>query len=300
MTTRKIAVAGANGNLGTRIVRALRTHHADAGVVALVREGAKAEQTSALRDLGAEVVVVDLASVDSVARACAGATCVVSTIQGLRDAIFDVQGTLLDGAIAAKVPHVISSDFSTDYTTIPAGENRNFDLRREFAARIDAAPIAATSIFNGAFAEILTYNIPLLDMREHRVGYWEDADWAIDFTTMDDTAAFTAAAALDPAAPRALRIASFQVTPRALAEAATAVFGTPFALVDLGTRAGLSASNKQQRAANPDGEREVFPRWQQSQYMHSMFVAHNETLDNARYPGLTWTPLPAVLAQLRR
>ena len=74
---------------------------------------------------------------------------------------------------------------------------------------LDKAPIQATSILNGAFAEILTYNIPLLDIKQQQVGYWEDADWKIDFTTMDNTAAFTAAAALDPTTPRFLRIASF-------------------------------------------------------------------------------------------
>jgi hypothetical protein len=37
-----------------------------------------------------------------------------------------------EGAIAAGVPRFIPSDFSADFTKLPAGENRNFDLRRAF------------------------------------------------------------------------------------------------------------------------------------------------------------------------
>ncbi len=105
-------------------------------------------------------------------------------------------------AVAAGVPRFIPSDFASDYTKLAPGDNRNFDLRREFKALLDQAPIAATSILNGAFGEILGYNIPLLDFKQQQVSYWEGADWPIDFTTMDDTA-------------RLLRIASFQLNIRA-------------------------------------------------------------------------------------
>jgi nucleoside-diphosphate-sugar epimerase len=39
-----------------------------------------------------------------------------------------------------------------------------------------------------------------------RVLYWGNADQRMDFTTIDDTAAFTASAALDPSTPRFLRL----------------------------------------------------------------------------------------------
>lgn len=51
------------------------------------------------------------------------------------------------------------------------------------------------AVFNGAFAGILTYNLPLHDAKEKVIGYWDDLDWRVDFTTVNDTAAFTAAAA---------------------------------------------------------------------------------------------------------
>jgi len=71
------------------------------------------------------------------------------------------------------------------------------------------------------------YNIPWLDFEKKVVGYWEDPDWRMDFTTMDDTAAYTAAAALDPTTPSILRIASFQVTARELAKFTDEILHTP-------------------------------------------------------------------------
>src|SRR5208283_1948772 len=123
---------------------------------------------------------------------------------------------LLDAAIIAGVPRFIPSDYSIDFTKFPPGENRNLDLRREFHQRLDKASIRATTIFNGAFAEMLTGQMPLILFKRKRVLYWGDADQRMAFTTIDDTAAFTASAALDPSTPRFLRIAGDQLSAREL------------------------------------------------------------------------------------
>ena len=293
MMATRIAVAGTTGNLGRRITSSLLERGAE--VVAIARAGTADVKVTELQSLGAKVVIVDMSDAAEVAKACDGAACVVSVVQGLRDVIVDTQSVLLDAAIAAGVPRFIPSDFSTDFTRLPVGENRNFDLRRDFHKRLDVAPIAATAIFNGAFGEILTYNIPLLDFKKKVVGYWEDPDWRIDFTTMDDTAAYTAASALDPTTPRALRIASFQVTPRELQKFTEETLKTPFALKKLGTRDDLGAHNKSERVAHPEGEAELYPSWQQGQYLHGMFSTHHESLDNGRYPDLKWTKLQDLI-----
>ncbi|MDO7873765.1 NmrA family NAD(P)-binding protein [Hymenobacter sp. ASUV-10] len=288
-----ILVAGATGQLGGLIVAALRQRGAE--VRALVRPTTDPARVDSLRRLGAEVWPADFTDAAALARACTGVSCVVSVVAGLREVIVEAQAALLAAAVAAGVPRFIPSDFASDYTQQAPGLNRNFDLRREFRAQLDQAPIAATSILNGAFAEVLRYNIPLLDFRQQQVGYWEDADWRIDFTTMADTAAFTAATALDPAAPRWLRIAGFQVSPRELVGAAAAAGRGPLALVRLGSRAELSARVQQARAANPAGEQQLYADWQQMQYLLSMFSVQNQPLDNARYAGLRWTSATTFL-----
>lgn len=288
-----ILVAGATGDLGGRIVTALLQR--GASVRALVWVATDAATVATLTQRGVDVRRVDLTDAAGLTQACEGVACVVSALAGLRQVIVEAQSNLLAAAVAAGVPRFVPSDFCSDYTQQRPGENRNFDLRREFQARLDAAPIAATSILNGAFGEILTYNIPLLDFKQQQVGYWEEADWHIDFTTMDDTAAYTAAAALDTTTPRYLRIASFQPSPRELATAAEAAGRGHFALVQLGSRAELAARIEQTCAANPAGEQQLYADWQQLQYMRSMFTVQNHPLDNDRYLDLTWTSAEDLL-----
>lgn len=290
-----ILVAGGTGDLGKRIITALLKRNAH--VIAIVRHTSDSPKVEELEKMGVKVIKLDTLNLAQLTAACKGVTCVVSALAGLRETIIDAQSLLLDAAIAAGVPRFIPSDFSSDFTQIAAGENRNFDLRKAFHKKIDAAPIAATSIMNGAFSDILFYNTPFYNLKDNSVGYWgSDANFKVDFTTKDDTATFTAAAALDNTAPKILRIASFQISPNDLVTMATEIKNIEFKLIPMGSLESLSAYNKKERAANPQGENELYPKWQGSQYMHSMFTAQNIPLDNDRYPGLTWTNAKTVLS----
>ncbi len=300
-----ILVAGGTGNLGGRIIKALIKRGAE--VRAIVRNGSEPEKIAKLTELGAKVITVDMSDAEDLKQACQGVSCVVSALAGLHDVIVDSQIQLLDAAISAGVPRFIPSDYSSDFTKLPAGENRNFDLRKEFHQYLDKSPIAATSILNGAFADILSYGTPLYNVKNSSVGYWGDkSDWKIDFTTMDDTADYTAAAALakpslgeiDPSTPRILRIASFQISPNELVAAGTEVKQQEFKLIPMGSMEDFSASNKQERSANPEGEKELYPSWQGKQYLHSMFSVQNTPLDNDRYPDVQWTSAVDVISKI--
>lgn len=283
-----IVVAGATGNLGQKICRELIKRNVK--VRAIVRAESNKEKVDVLEKMGVEIYKVDLSDEKGLIDACSGVSCVVSALAGLHEVIVKAQTDLLKAAISAGVSRFVPSDFSCDYTHIPEGENRNFDLRREFQVYIDQSPIKATSIFNGCFADILRYNTPLFNVPEKTIAYYgAKQDWKIDFTTMDDTAAFTAMAAIDETAPRSLAIASFSVSPDDLVHLSEMYKGGKFELVNGGTMEGFSAYNKMQRAANPDGENELYPQWQQAQYLYSMFLTHHESLDNDRYEGLSWS-----------
>jgi NAD(P)-dependent dehydrogenase (short-subunit alcohol dehydrogenase family) len=282
-----IVVAGATGNLGQRICRELLQK--DVHVKAIVRTSSNNDSVLSLEKMGVEIIKVSQFNKQELTNACKGAICVVSAVTGLRDVIVEAQLELLNAAVAAGVPHFIPSDFSSDFTDIPKGENRNFDLRKEFHEHLDKSAIKATSIFNGCFADILRYNTPLYNKNTHTVAcYGDKADWQIDFTTMDDTAAFTAAAALDANAPRFLNIASFRVSPNDLVSLSGEQSDARFELVNMGSMESFSAYNKVQRSQNPMSEEELYPKWQQAQYMYSMFLVHHEALDNDNYPGLSW------------
>jgi hypothetical protein len=292
-----ILVAGGTGNLGGRIIKALIKRGAE--VRAIVRNSTEPEKIENLTELGAKVITVDLSNAEDLKQACQDISCVVSALSGLHDVIVDSQTKLLNAAIAAGVPRFIPSDFSSDFTKLPAGENRNFDLRKEFHQYLDKSSIATTSILNGAFADILSYGTPLYDVKNCSVGYWGDnADWKIDFTTMDNTADYTAAAAIDSSTPRILRIASFQISPNELVAVGTEVKKSEFKLVSMGSLKDFSTSNKKERAANPEGEKELFPNWQGKQYLHSMLSIQNTLLDNNRYPDVQWTSAIDVISNI--
>jgi len=290
-----ILVAGGTGDLGNRIIKALLKRNAN--VIAIVRHTSDSPKVEELEKIGVKVIKVDMSSIAELTAACKGVTRVVSALAGLRETIVEVHSMLLDAAVAAGVFSFIPSDYSSDFNQIAEGENRNFDLRKEFHKKLDVAPIAATSIMNGAFADVLFYNTPFFNLKDNSVGYWgDDADFKVDFTTKDDTVSFTAAVAFDDTAPEILRIASFQISPNELVAMANIIKSTAFKLMPMGTLEVLSAHNKKERAANPQGENELYPKWQGSQYMHSMFTAQNNLLDNNRYPGLTWSSAEAILS----
>ena len=297
-----ILVAGATGNLGGRIVKALLGKRAT--VRAIVRQGANKDKVAALEKQGVQITEVQSYTVSELTAACEGVACVVSALQGLHDVIVEAQTALLDAAVASGVPRFIPSDFSTDFTDLPDGENRNFDLRKAFHQHLMKAPVKATSIFNNAFAEVLMYGSPLLNLKDKTIGFWENADWILDFTTMNDTAAYTAAVALDDTAPEVLHIASFRTTPNDLAKVAGKATNNAFTTVRMGSLADLIANNKTARAAHPEGENELYPKWQNGQYLQSMFTAPPQQLDNDRYADLQWTSAPdfikSAMAQQKR
>jgi nucleoside-diphosphate-sugar epimerase len=290
-----IVVTGATGDLGGRIVNSILRE--GAAVRALVRTGTARNKSEALRRCGASVVEVDFHELDQVVKACAGASCVVSAFAGLRDVIVDTQRVLLEGSVKAGVPRFIPSDFSADYTKWPQPENRTLDLRRDFNRVVEKTVVNSTSILNGAFLDLLLGLFPAFNLEARTVTYWGDPDSELEFTKLDDIAAFTALASLDASAPRRLRIVGERISARELAVLAGEVSGERFELINGGTITELSDRiSQRQRAANP-GDRELYPDWQRMMYMRTMFSGSAEvgSLDNGRYPNLLWTTARELL-----
>jgi NmrA-like family len=290
-----ILVAGATGNLGERIVKALLTK--DAEVRILVRSNSGKEKVKALEKLGAKVYTINNWTTEEIANACKGVDCVVSVLSGLRDVIIDAQTILLDGAIAAGVPRFIPSDYSLDFTKFSAGENRNLDWRREFHTYLDKSNIKATSVFNGAFADMLTGQMPLVLFKQKKILCWGDAHHKMCFTTMDDTAAYTANVAMDASSPRYLRIAGDLKSPTDMQAVMNELSTEPYKIFRPGGQGLLGIIIKVARFFS-SGEKELYPAWQGMQYMHNMIDdrALLKSTDNERYPNMHWTSAKDVLS----
>lgn len=294
MLRKTVVVAGATGDLGTRVAHALVQKGAD--VRAIVRKQSSAASRQRLVALG--IAVIDSAYDEgSLKAACEGASCVVSALNGLEDVILGQQGALLDAAVAAGVPRFIPSDFSLDYTRTIAGENRNMDLRRQFRRRLDAAPVQATSILNGAFSTVLTEDAPILLPRVRRVLHWGNADQKLNFTTKDDAAEYTADAALDDDAPRDLRISGGTASPLELAVIASDLSGRHYRPLRAGGLQRLSLVIGLARTLAPSPGT-VFPVWQGMQYLRDMMSGRGELrrLDNERYGKANWTDIRSMIS----
>ena len=292
--TSTVLVAGATGDLGRRIVRELLRH--DTLVRVLTRPGSgRAHGIFGDED---RVKIHEAAYTDraGLVSALSGVDTVISAVSGARPVIVDAQRALLAAAVDAGVARFIPSDYSADYRRITPGSNRNFELRREFAAELDAASIRVTSVLNGAFADMLTGQAPMILFTRHRVMFWSSPDQILDFTTKDDVARVVALVALDEDAPRVVEIAGDRVTARTIARAMTELTGTPFALQWAGTTGILSAMSRIGRRLSKDTDK-AFPAWQGMQYFVSMFSGEAELhhVDNDRYGPHEWTSVRDVL-----
>lgn len=293
--TSTVLVAGATGDLGRRIVRELLG--LDAQVRVLTRPGSSSADDLFGGDERVEVVAAAYSDHAALTAALAGADVVVSAVSGTRPVIVDAQRALLRAAVAAGVPRFVPSDYSADYRRISPGSNRNFELRRELAAEVDAAPVRATSVLNGMFAELLLDEAPMILFGRRRVLFWSSADQVLDFTTKDDVARATALTALDDDAPRVLEIAGSSISARDLAQTLSELTGTPFRLQWAGTTRTLSAMAAVGRRLSR-GPEETFPAWQGMQYFVSMFSGEAQLrhVDNDRFGPHDWTTVRDVLA----
>jgi nucleoside-diphosphate-sugar epimerase len=289
-----ILVAGATGNLGSKIVKNLLELGAEVRVLA--RLTSNTQQLKDLENLGAKIFKVDMDSQKEIQKACEGVSCVVSALAGLRDVIVDLQSRILAAAVAAGVPRFIPSDYSLDFTKQASGLNRNLDFRREFHAVLDKTPIKATTIFNGAFADMLTGQMPMILFDKNIVIHWGSADQKMDFTSVQSTAEFTARAALDSGTPRFLTIAGDELSAREIHLLVSEISGKKHRLFKTGSVGFLGVIIKIAKIFS-SGEKDIYPAWQGMQYMHNMVTGDVKmtTIDNNRYADMTWFKVKDIL-----
>lgn len=274
-------------------MRELNALHAT--VRCLVRPGTSKAKRDSLSQYSGEIIEVDFADVDSISRACEGGDVVLSTVSGLREVIVELQERLLLAAIQAGVPRFIPSDFAIDYRPIPEGENRNLNFREEFRQIIDKSAIKATSILNGAFMDMITGVAPYIIFPINRTLSWGNPDQLMDFTLIDDVAAYTAKATLDPTTPRFLKIAGDEVSANDLAQLMTRLTGKEHKVLRPGGLTAFKWVINITKLMKPGGS-ELYPAWQGMQYMYNGFKGDSkfQKLDNDRYE-MEWTTVRELL-----
>ncbi len=289
-----IGIAGATGNLGGKIVDALLLK--DAEVRAIVRLETDVNKIKELEQKGVKVFQVDTRNRSEISKHLTGVHCLVSALAGLRETVIDTQKIFLDAAVEAKVQRFIPSDYSSDFTNLKEGQNRNLDFRRDFHKYIEKTPIKATTIFNGAFMDLLTTDMPLILFKQKRILCWGNPDQILEFTTTDNVAAFTAAASIDENTPRYLRIAGDTLSCNDFVKLLTALTAKKYKIFRPGGIGLLNFVIRLTRFISPS-KNELYPAWQGMQYMRDMtegrIIFHK--YDNERYPNIKWTTVKDFL-----
>jgi hypothetical protein len=311
-----IVVAGAQGHLGKLVCESLKLRAQNQSrpvqIRGLARKGG-AHSGSVIPDSSGEKVSeqqliiesVDYGNENDLKRVCTGAYCVVSALQGPKDVIVGIQSRLLKAAIAGNVKRFIPSDFSVDFNKLPEGANRNFDFRIQFHKAADSliqqskSTIKLTSVYQGAFTELLASGRFLFDFKKRQIAYFGSPDTIMEFTTWKNTAEFTAAAALDlNPVPRSLYIAGKLITPKEAQKVAKQVTGADFKLKRLMSVGMLSFMISVLKFFKPENNKPM-PMWVGMQYAYCMAIGPTlpEHLDNERYQGIDWTGVEGVVSQ---
>jgi nucleoside-diphosphate-sugar epimerase len=289
-----IVVAGATGNLGGKIVKALLNKQVE--VRAIVRLETDIEKIKDLEQKGVKVFQVDTSNTSEISKHCIGAHCMVSALAGLKETVIDAQKIFLDAAVEANVPRFIPSDYSSDFTNLIVGQNRNLDFRRTFHEYLDKTPIKATTIFNGPFMDLLTTDMPLILFKQKWILCWGNANQLLEFTTTDNVAEFTAAAAIDKETPRFLRIAGDKLACNDFVKLLSELTNIKYKLFRPGGIGLLNFLIKMIRFFSPS-EKELYPAWQGMQYMRDLMEGRIifQKYDNDRYSDIQWTSVKTFL-----
>lgn len=289
-----IVVAGATGNLGGKILKALLNK--DVEVRAIVRLETDIKKIKDLEQKGVKVFQVDTSNPSEISKHCIGAHCLVSALAGLKETVIDTQKIFLDAAVQANVPRFIPSDYSSDFTNLKEGQNRNLDFRRKFHEYLDKTPIKATTIFNGPFMDLLTSDMPLILFKQKKILCWGNANQIIEFTTTDNVAEYTAAAALDDNTPRYLRIAGDKLSCNDFVKLLSELTNTKYKIFRPGGIGLLNFLIKVTKFFSPS-EKELYPAWQGMQYMRDIMEGRIifQKYDNDRYSDIKWTSVKEFL-----
>ena len=291
---KRIIVAGATGNLGGKIIKALLA--LDVEVRAIVRLETEIKKIKDLEQMGVQVFQVDTSNKSEISKHCIGAHCLVSALAGLKETVIDTQKIFLDAAVDANVQKFIPSDYSSDFTNLKEGQNRNLDFRRNFHEHLDKSPIKATTIFNGPFMDLLTTDMPLILFKQKWILCWGNANQILEFTTTDNVAEFTAAAAIDDNTPRYLRIAGDKLSCNDFVKLLSELTNKKYKIFRPGGISLLNFIIKVTRFFAPS-EKELYPAWQGMQYMRDLMEGRIifQKYDNNRYSYIKWTSVKEFL-----
>ncbi|MDQ2812871.1 MAG: NmrA family NAD(P)-binding protein [Actinomycetota bacterium] len=285
----RVLLVGATGMLGARTAHHLLTEGADLRLLvrdAAASDPAKAASLATLQQAGATVVSRELSDTAAIVAATTGIDVVVSTVQGGADVIVQGQVSLARVAADNGVQRILPSDFALDVFRSPPGLNPMFDMRRQADEAIAEIGIEHVHVLNGAFLDMFLdpRTAGFLDHERGVATYWGTGDEQFDATTVEDTARFTARAALDGAVPSGkFAVAADQLSFGGMTDTVEQLSGRRYARRCLGTVEELRTQLEQAKHSDLDPA-----HWMQLAYLVLMLTGHAALSDvqTELYPDL--------------
>jgi uncharacterized protein YbjT (DUF2867 family) len=295
--TQTILLAGATGNLGSRIAHSL-LEQPETNVRMLVRNPenpAKRDTLKPLLERGAEIVQGDLADHDSLDRATRGVNVIVSAVQGGPDVIIHGQVALAEAGKRNGVRRILPSDYGLDLFKTTPGEHLMFDLRRTADEQIAATGLEQINILQGAFMEMFTPGAGMINYEAGTVAYWGDGSQVIELTSVEDTARMTAHVALDQSLPAGkFAFAGDRISLLEVIKVIEVQTGRTFEHHSKGSEVDLRAAHAQALTDKSNPFASVMLAYQL--YMLTGQTALSD-LQNERYPGLKLETFAQFAAQ---
>jgi hypothetical protein len=144
--------------------------------------------------------------------------------------------------------------------------------------------------------DLLTTDMPLILFKQKRILCWGDPNQIIEFTTTDDVAELTAAAAIEEDTPRYLRIAGDRLSCNDFVKVLTDLTNQQYKIFRPG---GISLFNLLIRVTRffSPSKNELYPAWQGMQYMRDIMEGRVifQKYDNDRYSNIKWTSVKEFL-----
>ncbi|KAH8655159.1 hypothetical protein BGZ60DRAFT_495855 [Tricladium varicosporioides] len=175
-----VAIPGATGNLGTKILDALLKLR-NFNVTAIKRVGSNAMVSAPVK-----VVEVNYESLEMLTAALEGQDVVICALGMGTDA--SVHNRLIDAAITAKVKRFIPSEFGLDSLNhltrqLPVYENK-LKILNHLEERALKSEITYSYVINSVFLDWGLQNNLILDMSQHKPTIFGSGDEAFSTTTM--------------------------------------------------------------------------------------------------------------------
>ncbi|KAM0257259.1 hypothetical protein ACHAQJ_004497 [Trichoderma viride] len=173
-----VAVAGASGNFGPHVLKALL--QANLNVTVLTRS-----HKAGAFDENVKVVEVDFTSVKSLTSALQSQDAIISTIG---PAGLESQKLLIDAAVAAGVQRFIPSDFGV-CTTSPKVSNLPFystlaSIRQYLMDKAATSTLSYTILAPGSFLEYFLLAPMVVDFKNHTVAFIDGGNVRVSATTL--------------------------------------------------------------------------------------------------------------------